>query len=315
MKYISKITIIIVAVLLLVWTTVILCFGQEDKSFIDLKEKYANQYSSFLTVDGMNVHYRDEGNPTDSVPIVLLHGTGSSLHTFDDWSKTLKQRKRVIRMDLPAYGLTGPFPSNIYSISRYTSFLKHFLKRLNIKKCILAGNSLGGEIAWNFTLDHPDLVTKLILIDASGYPTLSKSTPIAFKLAKTPIINTSLTYITPKFLVKKSIENVYKERSKITDTLVNRYFDLTLRAGNRQAFIDRFKSKQSSENYKNINAIIQPTLILWGDHDTLIPLENAYRFEQDLPNNTLAIIVNTGHVPMEENPEKSLEPVLKFIEY
>ena len=313
MKNISKTITVILVLLLLASATVILCFGQKDKSISDLKEKYANTSSSFLTLDGMDVHYRDEGNPTDSIPIVLIHGTGSSLHTFNDWSKTLTQTKRVIRMDLPAYGLTGPFPNSIYSIAQYTSFLNNFLKSLEVKKCILAGNSLGGEIAWNFTLEQPHLVTKLILIDAAGYPTVSKSTPLAFRLAKTPIINKSLTYITPKFLVRKSIENVYKDTSKITDTLIDRYFDLTLRAGNRQAFIDRFKTKKSTENYNSIKTIIQPSLILWGNQDLLIPLENAYKFQDDLPNNTLVVIKNTGHVPMEESPKKSLKPVLEFI--
>lgn len=313
MKYVKKSLAIIVTALLIISATVILCFGQKDKSITDLKEKYANKSSSFLTLDGMDVHYRDEGNPTDSIPIVLIHGTGSSLHTFNDWSKTLTQTKRVIRMDLPAYGLTGPFPNSFYSIAQYTSFLNNFLKSLEVKKCILAGNSLGGEIAWNFTLEQPHLVTKLILIDAAGYPTISKSTPLAFRLAKMPIINKSLTYITPKFLVRKSIENVYKDTSKITDTLIDRYFDLTLRAGNRQAFIDRFKTKKSTKNYNSIKTIIQPTLILWGDQDLLIPLENAYKFQEDLPNNTLVVIKNTGHVPMEESPKKSLKPVLEFI--
>lgn len=313
MKYVKKSLAFIVTALLIISATVILCFGQKDKSITDLKEKYANKSSSFLTLDGMDVHYRDEGNLTDSIPIILIHGTGSSLHTFDDWSKTLTQTKRVIRMDLPAYGLTGPFPNRIYSIANYTSFLNDFLKSLKIKKCILAGNSLGGEIAWNFTLEQPHLVTKLILIDAAGYPTISKSTPLAFRLAKTSIINKSLTYITPKFLVRKSIENVYKDTSKITDTLIDRYFDLTLRAGNRQAFIDRFKTKKSTGNHNSIKTIIQPTLILWGDQDLLIPLENAYKFQDDLPNNTLVVIKNTGHVPMEESPKKSLKPVLEFI--
>lgn len=313
MKHIRKIITTIVLILLLACSTIILCFGQKDKSITDLKEKYANTSSSFLTLDGIDIHYRDEGNLTDSIPIVLIHGTGSSLHTFDDWSKTLTQTKRVIRMDLPAYGLTGPFPNRIYSIANYTSFLNDFLKRLKIKKCILAGNSLGGEIAWNFTLEQPHLITKLILIDAAGYPTISKSSPLAFKLAKTPIINKSLTYITPKFLVRKSIENVYKDTSKITDTLVDRYFDLTLRAGNRQAFIDRFKTKKRTGNYNSIKKIIQPTLILWGDQDLLIPVENAYKFQDDLSNSTLVVLKNTGHVPMEENPKKSLKPVLEFI--
>ena len=134
MKHIRKIITTIVFVLLLACSTIILCFGQKDKSITDLKEKYANTSSSFLTLDGIDIHYRDEGNLTDSIPIVLIHGTGSSLHTFDDWSKTLTQTKRVIRMDLPAYGLTGPFPNRIYSIANYKCSLTNLTAHCSIIK-------------------------------------------------------------------------------------------------------------------------------------------------------------------------------------
>ena len=142
----------------------------------------------------MDVHYRDEGNPKHSVPIVLLHGTGASLHRFDDWTAKLKHDYRVVRMDLPAYGLTGPFPDRNYSIDNYVDFLEHFLTARGIKKCILAGNSLGGSIAWNFTIKYPEMVDKLILIDAAGYPTQAKSIPLAFQIARVPVVNKLFTF-------------------------------------------------------------------------------------------------------------------------
>ena len=261
----------------------------------------------------MDIHFRDEGVQTDTIPIVLIHGTGASLHTFNAWSDSLKKLHRVIRMDLPAYGLTGPFPDGNYTIAHYTALLKDFLTALNIKQCVLVGNSLGGEIAWNFTLEQPGMVTKLILIDAAGYPIASKSVPIAFSLAKIPIINKLLTFITPRFLVRASVENVYFDSSKVTDLVVERYFNLTLRSGNRKAFVDRLQIPKDTNTYKNINYIQQPTLILWGAEDLLIPVENAYKFQEDLPNNTLVILEKTGHTPMEESPLESLEIVLNFL--
>jgi pimeloyl-ACP methyl ester carboxylesterase len=262
----------------------------------------------------MDVHFRDEGNSADTIPIVLIHGTGSSLHTFDKWADGLKKSNRVVRMDLPAYGLTGPFPDSNYSIVQYTTFIKDFLTALGIKRCVLAGNSLGGQIAWNFTLEQPHMVEKLILIDAAGYPKESKSVPIAFKVAKTPILNKLLTYITPQFLVRASVENVYFDTSKVTDSLVERYFELTLRSGNRQAFVDRFRISEDMNTHKKINDISQPTLILWGANDLLIPLENAYKFQENLSNNTLVILNKSGHTPMEESPDESLNLVLSFLD-
>jgi pimeloyl-ACP methyl ester carboxylesterase len=313
MKYLIKGLKIVLTFALLFVIAIVILFGHPDIPLNELKAKYTNTESSFISVDGMDVHFRDEGNQTDSIPIVLIHGTASSLHTFDAWTNSLKNSNRVIRIDLPAFGLTGPFPDRNYSIANYTSFIKDFLTALKIKQCVLVGNSLGGQIAWNFTLEQPDMVEKLILIDASGYPLNSKSVPIAFKLAQTPVLKNLLTFITPRFLVRPSVENVYFDTSKVTDSLVERYFELTLREGNRQALVDRFKTSKDISAYKNIKNIKQPTLILWGADDLLIPVENAYRFHKDLPNDTLAILNDSGHTPMEESPIESLELVTNFL--
>ena len=313
MNYLTKILKIILSLIVLFIVAVIIMFSHRDIPLDDLKIKYANSNSSFVAVNKMDVHFRDEGVQTDTIPIVLIHGTGASLHTFNAWSDRLKKSHRVIRMDLPAYGLTGPFPDKNYTMANYTAFLKDFLIALNIKQCVLAGNSLGGAIAWNFTLEQPSTVTKLILIDASGYPIASKSVPIAFSLARIPVINKLLTFITPRFLVRSSVENVYFDSSKVTDLVVERYFNLTLRAGNRKAFVDRLKIPKDTSTYRFIKSIQQPTLILWGAEDLLIPVENAYKFQEDLPNNTLVILENTGHTPMEESPLESLAPVISFL--
>lgn len=313
MKHLVKGLKLILVVTLLFIVGVMILFGHRDVPVNDLKSKYTNNYSSFISLNGLEVHFRDEGYHNDSIPIVLLHGTASSLHTFDAWTTHLKKTNRVVRVDLPAYGLTGPFPHGKYSIPHYTEFLKDFLSALKIEKCVLAGNSLGGEIAWNFTLEQPEMVDKLILIDAAGFPLNSKSVPIAFKLAQTPVLKHLFTFITPRFLVKSSVENVFSDKSKVTDALVDRYFDLTLREGNRQAFVDRFKMSEHTNAYENLQNIQQPTLIIWGLDDLLIPVENAYKFQESIPNSILAILKNTGHTPMEESPLESLEPVLTFL--
>ena len=288
-------------------------FGYQDIPLYQLKKKYTDSYSSFVRVGGMDIHYRDQGKQIDSIPIVLIHGTGSSLHTYDNWVSELAINHRVVRMDLPGYGLTGPFPNRDYSYNNYVAFLKDFLESIGLKKCILAGSSLGGNIAWRFTIENPDMVTKLILIDAAGYPLKSKSVPLAFTIAQIPVIQNIFTFITPRFVAKASVENVYKNKTKVDEELVDRYFELTLRKGNRQAFVDRFKVKSDTMSHKKIKLINQRTLILWGEEDELIPSEMAYLFHNDLPNDTLVILKNVGHVPMEESPSESLIPVIEFL--
>jgi pimeloyl-ACP methyl ester carboxylesterase len=314
MKLLTTILKTTILVLVILATIILFLYGYQGIPLEELKVKYAPAPSAFISINGMDVHFRDEGDATDSIPIVLIHGTGSSLHTFNDWTTQLKQDYRVLRMDLPAYGLTGPFPHRDYSVDNYVNFILAFLKATGVKKCVLAGNSLGGKIAWNFTVKYPEMVDKLILIDASGYPIKTQTLPLAFKIAQTPIIKNLLTFITPRFIAKSSLENVYADKNKITKALVDRYFELTLREGNRQAFVDRFEMKKDSFAHNNIHSIQQKTLLLWGDKDLLIPVELAQQFHNDLPNDTLVIMPNVGHLPMEESPDQSLEAVISFLQ-
>jgi len=308
-----KIIKISVILLLTIIALVCILFGYKDIPMDELKAKYSNEESQFIAMDGMDVHYNDVGNPLDSLPIVLIHGTGSSLHTFDVWTEELKGNRRIIRMDIPAFGLTGTMPERDYSIKNYVTFIQHFLDKIGVQKCILAGNSLGGQIAWNFTAEYPNRVQSLILIDAAGYPIDSKSIPIAFLFARLPVVNKMLSFITPKFMARSSVENVYADKSKVTDELANRYFELTLRAGNRQALVDRLTGNEDFSTLSKIKNIKQPTLILWGENDLLIPVSNAYNFQKDLSNDTLVIMKNVGHVPMEESPKESLAILKNFI--
>ena len=283
-----------------------------DISENDLKIAYANDASKFIEIDGMQVHYRDEGK---GFPIVLVHGTASSLHTWDDWSKELLKTNRVIRMDLPAFGLTGPNKTADYSIKAYTSFLNDLLTKLHVEKFYLAGNSLGGNIAWNYAAEHPDKVEKLVLVDASGLPT-NKPQPAIFKMAKTPFLNLLFLYVTPKFFIKKNMEEVYADGSKITDELVTRYHKMALRVGNRQAFIDRAKTDfklGSKANYNKLKSINTSTLLIWGAQDNWIPLDNGKRMDSILPNSKLVVLENSGHVPMEENPQESFAFLNEFL--
>ncbi len=299
---------------LLVLGVALSCFYWENDIPLDtLKSKYTTAASAFVDVMQMQVHYRDEGNKNDSLPLVLIHGTGASLHTWEESVKLLTDSFRVITLDLPAYGLTGPNPKRVYSQEFYVQFIDEFLKSIHVNKCIIGGNSLGGAIAWNYTYEHPTKVEKLILIDAAGYPMISESKPIAFTLAQIPVLKHMLNYITPRFLAKKSVMNVYDDPTKVTEKVVDRYFDLFLREGNRQAFVDRMNFSTYPDHLIRLRTIKTPTLIVWGENDKLIPIENAQKFHADLPNDTLVVLEKTGHIPMEENPNRTVDAIRLFL--
>lgn len=280
-----------------------------------LKAKYANSDSKFIQIAGSTVHFKDVGLRNDSLPLVLIHGTGASLHTWEGWTKALINEKRIITLDLPAYGLTGPNSNEDYSVEQYVKVVDSLLLKLGIKKCIIGGNSLGGFVSWNYAIQYPSKVNKLILVDAAGYKLTSKSVPIAFKMAQWPFINSAFLYITPRIVIEKSIKNVYYDERKVTDELIDRYFELSLREGNRKAFITRMtKNKVFSENISElVKTISIPTLVLWGENDKLITLESAYKFHKDLPNDTLVILPRLGHTPMEEDPIATVNVVKDFL--
>lgn len=278
-----------------------------------LREKYATGASRFVHVAGLPVHYRDEGPAADTLPVVLLHGTGASLLTWEGWVRELKPAHRVVRLDLPGYGLTGPNADHDYSSGFYTNFLEEFFQKTGIRRCHLGGNSLGGGIAWRYALAHPKRVPSLILVDAGGYPLPPKETPLAFRLARVPGLRGVLTKVTPRFVVAQSIRQVYADNRLVSDSLVDQYFDLARRAGNREAFIRRMRGYAPDSAWRRIPALRMPTLVLWGQQDRLIPVENAHRFHRDLPNDTLVIFPHAGHVPMEEQPIATVRAVLQFL--
>lgn len=298
-------------VLVLLILVLIVAFYKADIPAEELKQKYAMAPSQFDSLKGMNVHYRDEGPVTDSIPLVLLHGTSSSLFTWDACTREWIKEHRVIRMDLPGFALTGPDPNDNYSIEGYVAFVHDFLQKRNVNQCYLAGNSLGGQIAYAYAAYYPKEVKKLILLDPAGYPSENVKGSLGFKLGKLPVLKHLLTIITPTSIVRKSIEDVYGNKDMVTDSLVQLYEDMTCREGNRSALLKRLSlEKHDTDLVKRIQV---PTMIIWGDQDFLIPLENAYKFQRDLINDTLVVMKEVGHLPMEESPDKVITAVSGFI--
>lgn len=310
-KIIHYISFGIVVILVVVFITVIV-LAEKDKKLETLLPIYASKESKFMPVLGMNVHYRIEGNESDSVPLVLIHGTSASLHTWDSLTRLLSGKKKIIRFDLPAFGLTGPNKENTYNADIYSVFVDSVLEKLKVKSCIIAGNSLGGSIAWHYALYNKTRVQQLILLDASGYPKKNEKGSLGFKIASIPVINNLLLWVTPKFLIKKSLEGVFVDKKKINDESINRYHDLLLREGNRKAALSIFKAG-FKPNPAPIKTISKPTLIIWGDQDQLINVSNAYLFNKDIKGSKLVVLQNVGHAPMEEAPAKVAAEIATFL--
>ena len=284
-----------------------------DKPVAMLAARWAAPPSRFLPLDGMQVHLRDEGPRTDSVPIVLVHGTSASLHTWDGWAAAMRGSRRVIRFDLPGFGLTGPSPDQDYSLGAYTRFTRQLLDSLGVSRFAIAGNSLGGEVAWQVAATAPDRVAALLLVDATGYPIVSQSVPIGFRMARTQGLTWLFTRILPRSVVASSVRSVYGDPSRVSDSLVTRYYELTLREGNRASLPRRFAQSTNGADSARIATVRAPTLIMWGGRDGLIPPDHAGRFARDIPGSRIELFPELGHVPHEEDPVRTAAAAAAFL--
>lgn len=284
----------------------------------EIEQKYATPQSHVIKIDGINVHVRIMG---EGDPIFLLHGGFSSLHTWDAWQQELSPYFLTISLDFPGHGLTGPDEEKRYSLIDYSQLVLRLSEKLNLDKFHLAGNSMGGAVAMQIASTRPDKVLSLNLIDASGAPrhenrSLSGEEPKQneariFKLAKNPFFSSILLKCTPKFLFAMNMQQVYFDPDKITERAITRYYELMLRAGNRQATLDRLGAARESRI--DFDRLTMPTLILWGKEDSWIPVTQAYSLEKAISGSKLIVFDDTGHVPMEEIPKESVTKYLSFL--
>jgi pimeloyl-ACP methyl ester carboxylesterase len=282
-----------------------------------LRQKYANAQSDFIRVEpGLTAHVRDQGDTRLPV-LVLIHGSNSSLHTWEPWVAKLKSSHRVITIDMPGHGLTGPHPRNVYGGDDFAAVVDAVVRAKNIDRFVLGGNSMGGWISWRYALLHPDKIQGLILVDAGGAPLDAQSKrelPLGFRLAMTPVIRDIAIKLTPRAMVEKSVHQTVSVQSSVTPQVVDRYWDLLRYPGNREATATRFARGFDDSSFDKISTLRMPTLILWGREDRLIPVSTAARFAAKLPNDKTIIYDRVGHIPMEEIPDLSATDVLAWLD-
>ena len=287
---------------------------RNDLGVTELTATYAPSPSAFVTVKGMQVHYRVQGK---GPVLVLLHGMASSLHTWEGWVAVLEKEYTVVTLDLPGWGLTGPDPQKRYRTADQVDFLKAFTSQLGLTRFFLGGNSMGGNFAWNYALRYPADVLGLILVDAAGAPPVKAQQggrPSYFSVVETPVLSGYFSKATPKAVFRSLLKQVYADDTKLTPALVDRYYTLMRREGNRQAFIDRAAQRDGQTNrFADLKTLELPVLILWGAKDSWIPVSDAHRFLKQLPHASLVVFEHLGHVPMEEDPATTVQPVVHWL--
>ncbi len=269
-----------------------------DKPVVALRAEYAQPPSEFLDVDGLTLHVRDTG-PRTAAAVILLHGFGSSLQTWDDWARDLEKDHRVIRYDLPGFGLTGADPSGDYTDARSITILLALMDRLGVARASLVGNSMGGRIAWTTAALHPERVDKLVLVSPDGFasPGLAYGKP-----PEVPLMMRALPYVLPSFMLRASLTPAYANAGVVTDALFARYRDMMLAPGVRRSIVQRMGQQVLVDPVPLLERIEAPTLLMWGEKDGMIPFANSADYMRALKHATLVALPGIGHIPQEEAP-------------
>ncbi len=309
MKARSLLTIVGALVLVLLLAAALYLYTP-DKSRAALEAQYAQPPSQFIEVLGLRLHVRDTGPPGDAPALIMLHGFASSLQTWDAWSAALDSRYRMIRLDVPGFGLTGPDPTGDYSDERAIAVIAALMDRFGLARATLVGNSMGGNIAWRFAAAHPDRVDRLVLVSPAGYrpPGETGKPPTGL-----PFTIRMMRYVLPTPVLRMNMQASYADPAKLTPALVARYRDMLLVPGDRDAILSRMLQTTWPDPVPLLRTIQAPTLLIWGDADRLIPVANAQDYLAALPHATLAVLPGQGHVPQEEAPAVSLAPLRDFL--
>jgi len=280
-----------------------------DLTLSELKHRYGSDSLQAVQVDGLTIHYKDTG-PNDAPVVLLLHGFGSSLQTWDVWAAQLETQYRVIRLDLPGFGLTGPSPLHDYSEASDVATLTHFVDKLGVSGFSVIGHSMGVKMAWGLAAAEPDRVKALVLMAPDGFP---EAKDIGSKPYAMPSIMGVIKFSLPKFLVRKSIEPAFFDANALSDSLVDRYYDMLRAPGVRAAILERSNQTIYTDPVPRLKKITAPTLLVWGEQDQMIPSSNAQSYAHVLSTSKTVLLPNLGHLVQEEQPQIALAHVVEFL--
>jgi pimeloyl-ACP methyl ester carboxylesterase len=312
LKVLGVIVCVLVVLLIGAW----LKLRGPDIPFATLEAKYADDTSHFVDLPGgYHVHYRDEGDSSRPL-LVLLHGFGDSYTSWEGWVRELKTKFRVISLDFPGHGLTRAPQDSKLTADGLADLVDSFAATRQLPKFAVAGNSMGGGVAWQLAVRHPDRVSALILVDAAGFPNEKPpgEVPLAFRILQYPIGRAILRNIDNRPLIEDGLKTDVYDKTLITPFIVDRWAEFQRAPGHRGILMAVNFAAHSGATADLVATIKVPTLILWGEADPLIEPAAARKFAAAIPGAQLIIYPKVGHLPQIEIPQRSAADVATFLD-
>jgi len=280
-----------------------------DLSREALLQSYSRAGTSLIKAGEQSVFVHDSG-PKDAPSLVLLHGFGASLQTWDAWAGELEKDRRVLRFDVPGFGLSGPAANNDYSDAADVARLLALLDQLGLQQVALGGHSMGGRIAWNFAAVHPERVSQLILVSPDGFPDPNSTSENTYKVS--PFLGL-MQFSLPAWALKMGVAPAYSDESQLTPLVMRRYHDMMRAPGVRAAAMERMRQSRNIDPVPLLQSLKMPVLLVWGEKDAFIPISNAQDYLKAIPQATLVSVPHAGHVVHEEAPMASVQAVKMFL--
>lgn len=282
-----------------------------DIPAIELEAKYAGPASRFINIDGVRIHFRDEG---EGPAVLLLHANFANLIGWDPWVEALQDAYRVVRLDMTSHGLTGPDPTGDYTTKRTLEIVEKFADAMQLDRFSIGGTSMGGTVAIHYAHQHPERIETLILLSPGSLEGKERKSGRRGQVPKAAYV---LKYIMPRALPAFMLRSGFGDDSKLTDVLIDRWYDMWRREGNREAQLDRLSQYKPGDIEGIIRELRPPTLLMWGEANTTAKFEQAAQFEALLENTeslTFITYPGVGHMAVQEAGAESGRDVRAFLD-
>ncbi|MFT7773950.1 alpha/beta fold hydrolase [Roseateles sp.] len=284
-----------------------------DLPAAELEARWATPADRYLDLgDGLRLHYRDEG-PAEAPVLVLLHGYGDSYATWEGWADGLRASHRVISLDLPGHGLTAAPAGTQIDREAQARLVMRVAEQLQLPPYVLAGNSMGGGVAWQVALLAPQTLRGLVLVDAAGWPMPSSTPSLAFRILGHPWGRAVLERIDNRPLIRQGLTAQVGDKSLISDQLVDRWALYQRYPGHRPILMSVAPGAQAPATAERLAGLHLPTLVLHGEIDPILPLEHSRRFAAAIAGAELIVYPGIGHLPQREIPQRSAADVAAFV--
>jgi pimeloyl-ACP methyl ester carboxylesterase len=308
---------IIVAVTALALAGAVAACATREIPYAKLETKYALPSSQrFEPEPGLRIHYTDEGNRSGRT-LIFVHGFSASVHAWRPWIDRLRNDYRLIAIDLPGHGLTEAPANYIASLDSNAELVHKLADHAGVAGFVLVGNSMGGAVSLVLALKHPERLDGLVLVDAAGWPgeegEKRGGPPGMFAMFNNPVGRGIIKWFDPRMFASGGLKSAYLDETLVTKELIDRYGELALAPGHRDILLTQNSRSEALSSASSFAKIQVPTLVMSGEQDKLIPVDDARAIAAAIPGASLITYPNVGHVPMEQLPDQSADDLKAFL--